>query len=134
MINNVVITGRLTRDAELRTTQNGKSVVSFTVANDTGFGDYKRTNFINVVAWGKTAEFVANYFKKGSAIGICGQVQTRDYEKDGHKVYVTEIVATEVHFIENKKNDDNATSDAAIENDIFDNFPTVNNDEDLPWN
>ena len=130
MINNVVITGRLTKDTELRTTQNGKSVVSFTVANDTGCGEYKRTNFINVVAWGKTAEFVAKYFKKGSAIGLCGSIQTRDYEKDGHKVYVTEVVASEVHFIESKKNDDKA-SDETMENDIFDNLPTI--DDDLPF-
>ena len=130
MINNVVITGRLTKDPELKTTQNGKSVTSFTVANETGYGDYKKTNFLNIVAWGKTAEFVASYFKKGSAIGICGTVQTRDYEKDGHKVYVTEIFANEVHFIESKKND---TADKT-EADIFDNFPTVNPDEDdLPF-
>lgn len=133
MINNVVITGRLTKDVELRTTANSKSVVSFTVANDTGFGEYKRTNFINVIAWGKTAEFVANYFKKGSAIGLCGEIQTRDYEKDGHKVYITEVMAKEVHFIESKKNDENATTDGVEKNDIFDNFPTINNDNDLPW-
>ena len=132
MINNVVITGRLTKDTELKTTQNGKSVTTFTVANDTGYGEYKRTNFINVVAWGKTAEFVANYFKKGSSIGLCGEIQIRDYEKDGRKVYITEIVAKEVHFIESKKNDDTTPAED-IEPDIFDNLPQIN-DDNLPWN
>ena len=128
MINNVVITGRLTRDPELRTTQNGKSVTSFTVANDTGYGDFKKTNFINIVSWGKTAEFVVNYFKKGSAIGLCGSIQTRDYEKDGKKVYITEVVANEVHFIESKKNDAAGEPEA----DYGDDFTAIN-DDDLPF-
>lgn len=103
MINNVVFMGRLTADAELRKTQSGKSVTRFSVANDAGYGDNKRTNFIDVVAWGKTAEFVCNYFSKGSMIAIRGEIQTGSYEKDGVKRKTVEINAQEVSFCGGKE-------------------------------
>lgn len=135
MINNVVLTGRLVATPELKNTPSGKYVTSFTIANDTGYGDSKRTNFINIVAWQKTAEFVTKYFKKGNAIGICGSIQTRQYDdKDGKKVYVTEVFANEIHFIESKKNDvqnENAPAEETQNNDFIPQ--EYADDDELPF-
>ena len=105
MINKVILMGRLTRDPELRHTGSGTPVASFTVAVDDGYGDNKTTNFINCVAWSKSAEFVSNYFTKGKMIIVIGKIQTRSLEgQDGKKNYITEVVASEVSFGETKKN------------------------------
>ena len=89
MINCAVITGRLTADAELKSTASGVSVTSFTVAVDRNYqkqGEEKQTDFITVVAWRNTAEFISKYFKKGSMIAVQGSIQTRNYEdKNGNK-------------------------------------------------
>ena len=101
MINNVVLMGRLTADAVLRTTTSGISVSSFTIAVDRGYkqGEEKQADFINIVAWRKTAEFVTRYFHKGDMIAITGAIQTRSYEdKNGNKRYAFEVVADEVSF------------------------------------
>ena len=100
-MNQVILTGRLTLDAELRRTQNGKSVVSFTLA--VSQGKDKPSDFINCVAWEKTAELISQYVKKGHMLGVIGKVSTRSYEdKDGKKVYVTEILVREIEFLESK--------------------------------
>jgi single-strand DNA-binding protein len=98
--------GRLTKDVDLRYTQGGKAVGNFTIAinrpfkNDSGGND---ADFINCVSWGKQAENLAQYMKKGSQIGVSGRIQTRSYDdNDGKKVYVTEIVADSVQFLESK--------------------------------
>lgn len=106
-INKVILTGRLTRDPEVRTTQNGKSVAMFTVAVDDGWGDNKKAYFPNVVVWGKAADSCANCLAKGSKVGIVGKLTTRTYDgNDGKKVYVTEVVADMyggVEFLDSKK-------------------------------
>lgn len=107
MINRVVLTGRLTKDVELRTTANGVSVGLFTLAVDRRYtnGQGNRgADFINCVIWRKSAETLANYTHKGTLIGVEGRVQTRNYEdKDGKRVYVTEVVVDDFSFLESKK-------------------------------
>jgi single-strand DNA-binding protein len=102
--NKAIIIGRLTKDVELKTTGSGVSVASFTVAVDRGYGDNKKTDFINCVAWRQTAEFTSKFFQKGSQIGVEGSIQVRDYtDKDGNKRYVTEIVASNAFFVGSKE-------------------------------
>ena len=113
MFNLVVLTGRLTADPELKTTQSGISVTSFSIAVDRRYrsGEERQTDFINVVAWRQQAEFVAKYFKKGNMIGIEGSIQTRKYtDKNGNNRTAFEVVANNVQFVETKR--DSATSAA----------------------
>ena len=105
MINNVVLVGRLTKDIELRKTQSGLSVASFTVACDRRLSQEQRNNneqsadFISCVAWRGSADFLGNYAHKGDTVGVEGGIQTRTYDRDGQKVYVTEIVANSVSIL-----------------------------------
>ena len=107
MINNVVLTGRLTKDIDLRYTQSGKAAGSFSLAVERNFTNQqgqRDADFINCQAWGKTAETMANYTHKGSLIGVEGRIQTRNYEnKQGQRVYVTEVIVTNFTFLESKK-------------------------------
>ncbi len=116
MLNCAVIMGRLTADPELRTTTSGISVTSFSVAVDRSYvrpGEERQTDFINVVAWRQTAEFVTRYFHKGSMIAVQGSIQTRSYEdKTGAKRTAVEIVADNVSFC-GSKNDGGAAPVAA---------------------
>ena len=106
MINNAVIMGRLTADPELRTTGNGIGVCGFTVAVDRNYrpeGEERQTDFINVVAWRKTADFVSRYFSKGQMIAVQGSIQTRNYEdRNGNKRTAVEIVADNISFCGSK--------------------------------
>ena len=107
MLNHIVIMGRLTRDPELRYTQSQTPVASFSLAVDRDFGGRdggeKQTDFINVVAWRQTAEFVSRYFHRGSMIAVRGSIQQRNYEdKNGNKRTAFEIVADEVSFCGSK--------------------------------
>ena len=103
MINKAILMGRLTRDPELRHTGTGTPVCSFSVAVDNGYGENKRTDFINCVAWNKTAEFVTNYFGKGKMIIVDGRIQSRSWEdQNGEKRYATEVIAERVGFGETK--------------------------------
>lgn len=98
MLNNVVLMGRLTKDPELRHTQNNIPVASFTIAVDRG---YKKdeADFINIVAWRGTAEFVSKWITKGQLIAVSGKLQTRSYtDRDGNKRTATEVIADEVYF------------------------------------
>lgn len=108
MLNHIVIMGRLTRDPELRKTQGGTSVASFTLAVDRDFkpeGGEKETDFIDCVAWKGTADFVSGYFFKGSMAVVDGRLQLRDWkDKDGNKRRSAEIVANSVYFGEGKRN------------------------------
>ena len=103
-INKTIIAGRLTADPELRTTQNGVSVTSFTVAVNRRMAKDGETqaDFFNVTAWRATADFVTKYFRKASSICVTGFLQNRSWEKDGQKHYATEIVADEVYFVDSK--------------------------------
>ena len=106
MFNLVVLTGRLTADPELKTTPNGISVTSFSIAVDRRYrsGDERQTDFINIVAWRTSAEFICKYFKKGNLIGIEGSIQTRRYQdKNGNNRTAFEVVANNVQFVESKR-------------------------------
>lgn len=105
-MNRTIIVGRLTRDPDLRYTPNGVAVANFTVAVNRPFKSKEgeqEADFINCVAWRKQAENLVNYMKKGSQIGVDGRLQSRSYEgQDGKKVFVTEILAESIQFLESK--------------------------------
>ena len=106
MLNKVMLLGRLVKDPEIKSTANNTMVASFSLAVGRSYKKEGQpdADFINIVAWGKTAEFVGKYFVKGQQVAICGRLQTRNYDdKEGRKVYVTEVVAEEVHFADSKK-------------------------------
>lgn len=110
-MNKAIIIGNLVKDPELRTTQSNLSVCSFTVAVNRRFknkeGGYD-TDYINIVAWRQTAEFVAKYFSKGSKIALVGSIQTRSWEDEqGQRRYATEVVTDEVYFADSKRQADN---------------------------
>ena len=113
MLNVAIIMGRLTRDPELRRTNSGKPVASFTVAVDRDYapeGQEKETDFIDCVAWNGTAEFVDKYFKKGSMIVVSGRLQLRNWtDKDGNKRKTAEILVSNVYFGESKKSNEGTT-------------------------
>ena len=107
MMNRILIMGRLTKEPELRRTQNGTAVASLSIAVDRDFksaNGERETDFFNVIAWKSTAEFVCNYFQKGRAIAIDGRLQSRNWtDKDGGKRVSIEIVADSVYFADSKK-------------------------------
>ena len=110
MLNNVSLVGRLTKDAELRYTKNNQAVATFTLAVNRNFKSQngeREADFINCVIWRQQAENLANWCKKGALIGITGRIQTRSYEnRQGQRVYVTEVVADNFQLLEfNKQND-----------------------------
>ncbi|WML29545.1 single-stranded DNA-binding protein [Neobacillus sp. OS1-32] len=111
MMNRVVLVGRLTKDPELRYTPSGVAVATFTLACNRPFSNQqgeREADFINCVVWRKPAENVANYLKKGSLAGVDGRIQTRNYEaQDGRRVYVTEVLAESVQFLEPKGSSSN---------------------------
>ena len=104
MLNRVILVGRLTKDPDLRYTPNGVAVATFTLAVNRAFANQqgeREADFINCVIWRKQAENVANYLKKGSLCGVDGKLQTRNYDGiDGKRVYVTEVLAESVQFLE----------------------------------
>lgn len=136
MINSTVIMGRLTADPELKKTQSGISVTSFCVAVDRSYvkeGEERQADFINVVAWRGTAEFVTRYFHKGSMIAVQGSIQTRKYEdKDGNKRVAVEILANNVSFCGSKSESKSDESTAAPVADINASFDEED-DEGLPF-
>ncbi|MFZ6624479.1 single-stranded DNA-binding protein [Vagococcus fluvialis] len=107
MINQVVLVGRLTKDADLRYTSGGQAVSTFNLAvnrNFTNQSGEREADFVNCVIWRKPAETLANYAKKGTLIGVVGRIQTRNYEnQQGQKVYVTEVVCDNFQLLESKK-------------------------------
>ena len=117
MLNVVAIMGRMVKDPELKTTNSGKSVCSFRIANDSGYKDasgQSQTNWLDVTAWGKTAEFVCKYFPKGALIAIDGRLQTRQYQdKNGQNRTAVEIVAQNVNFAGSKESTSPAPQYAA---------------------
>ena len=117
MINRAVLTGRLTKDAELKVTQSGLSVATFTLAVNRQYSKAKGdADFINCVIWRKAAENFCNFTSKGSLVGIDGRIQTRSYEnRNGQKVYVTEIVVDNFSLLESKK-DRLANNNSGIDN------------------
>ncbi|MCF6139104.1 single-stranded DNA-binding protein [Pseudalkalibacillus berkeleyi] len=106
MINRIILVGRLTKDPELRYTPNGVAVANFTLAVNRPFTNQqgeREADFINIVVWRRQAENAANFLKKGSLAGVDGRLQTRSYDNnEGRKVYVTEVMAESVQFLEPK--------------------------------
>ncbi|VJT74050.1 single-strand binding protein [Streptococcus pneumoniae] len=111
MINNVVLVGRLTRDAELRYTQSNIAVATFTLAVNRPFKNEageREADFINCVIWRQSAENLVNWAKKGSLIGVTGVIQTRSYDnQQGQRVYVTEVVASNFQLLESRNSQQN---------------------------
>ena len=130
MLNSVIIMGRLTRDPEMRRTQNGTAVASLTLACDRDFkpkNGEKETDFIDVVVWGKTAEFAANYFTKGRMVIVEGRLQVRGWQdKDGNKRKSTEVVADRMYFGDSKQEGKKQTAPS-------DDFEEIEDDGDLPF-
>lgn len=130
MLNKIIIMGRLTRDPELRRTQGGTAVTSFTMAVDRDFKPQtgeKETDFIDVVVWGKTAEFAANYFTKGRMAIVEGRLQVRNWQdKDGNNRKATEVVADRMYFGDSKQEGKKQTAPA-------DDFAEIEDDGDLPF-
>ncbi len=114
-LNKVILIGHMTADPELKQTPSGVSVCSFSIGVTRKFakaGEQAQSDFINIVAWRQQAEFVARYFRKGSAICICGSLQTRSWNAtDGSKRYATEVVADEINFVERKSDSPRTTTD-----------------------
>lgn len=141
MLNRVVLVGRLTKDPEFRTTQNGVSVATFTLAVNRNFKNKngeQQADFINVVVFRQQAENVNNYLSKGNLAGVDGRIQSRSYEnKEGQRVYVTEVLADSVQFLEPKNNQSNnqpqqQSGQAQSANSPFDNSADIS-DDSLPF-
>ena len=141
MFNLVVLTGRLTADPELKTTPNGTSVTTFSIAVDRRYrsGEERQTDFINIVAWRQSAEFITKYFKKGNLIGIEGSIQTRRYQdKNGNNRTAFEVVVNNVQFVENKRDSGAPMGDSApasFSNADVNDFADLGDatDDDLPF-
>ena len=102
-MNKANLIGRFTKEPELKMTANQKPYCNFTLAVDRKFKDangQRQADFINCIAWNATAQFISKYFHKGSKIAICGSIQTRTYDKNGQKQYITEVFAEEAEFVE----------------------------------
>ena len=138
-LNHITIMGRLTRDVELRYTQSNTPVASFNLAVDRDFADKetkeKATDFIDVVAWRQTGEFVSKFFTKGSMAVVSGRLQIREWQdKEGNKRRSAEIVADNVYFGESKRTQDGGnthTAQGAAQNDTFSELSAK--DGDLPF-
>lgn len=107
-MNKVILIGRTTNDPSLIYTQTGKAVSKVTIAVDRKYKDASgenHTDFIPLVVWGKLAEVIANYVTKGKKIAIEGEIQVRQYDKDGERRYMTEVVCSDIQFLDKMKND-----------------------------
>ena len=127
-MNKVILMGRLARDPEARTTTTGKTVASFTVATDrpkARDGQKQPADFTRCIAFDKTASFVATYFKKGARILIEGRLQTRSYDRDGQKHYVTEVLTDRAEFCESKGGGKTTNNN--------DGWGTETQDSDIPF-
>jgi single-strand DNA-binding protein len=143
VINNVTLVGRLTKDPELKYTPNGVAVANFTLAVNRPFKSETGpdADFINITVWRKPAENAANYLKKGSLAGVTGSIQTRNYDgSDGKKVYVTEVQADRVQFLDTKGSSDGAkpqtqnTQQQKPAHDPFSGSGQIDiSDDDLPF-
>ena len=133
-INNVVLTGRLSRDPEIKQTQSGVSVCNFCIAVDRQYksGEEKICDFINCVAWRGTADFVSKWFHKGDGIGVTGSIQTRKWVTEGgENRYATEVLCQQVSFLDGKKNAVEATQTHMEGNQNF--SEVTEEDESLPF-
>lgn len=122
-MNNSILIGRLTKEADLRFTSNGTATASFTLAVERAFKNAsgeKETDFINCVVWRKQAEALANYTSKGSKLAVRGRIQTRSYDNnEGKRVYVTEVVVEEFTFLDSKKDNQKSSEPTKMDSDPF---------------
>lgn len=126
--NKVIIGGRLTADVELKQTPSGVSVCAFSIAVNRK-GAERKTDFLDVVAWRQTAEFISKYFKKGSSICIVGSLQKREWtDKNGQKRYATEVIAEEASFVDSKNDSSSSGDDSRNEE-----FEAIADSDDLPF-
>ena len=137
-MNKVILVGNLTRDPEVRYTQNGNAVASFTIAVNSGFGDNKRTDFVPIVVWRKLAETCGNNLTKGRRVLVEGSLNIRSYEaKDGSgKRYATEVIAQNVEFLDSRQSAPAGASGATESGNGFDmnSFGTeVFPEEEIPF-
>lgn len=140
--NKVILMGRLTAAPELKQTPSGVSVTSFSLAVDRKVKDAP-CDFITIVAWRQTAEFICKYFGKGQAMLVCGELQTRSWDDNGQKRYATEVVASEVNFCEAKRDSEGNNTPSAQNSSQSQNFggysspapkfEDVKSDDDLPF-
>ena len=132
MLNRIIVMGRMTRDPELRRTGSGTAVASFTVAVDRDFKSQsgeKETDFIDVVAWRNTAEFVSKYFSKGRMAVVEGRLQLRDWtDKNGNERRTAEIMANSVYFGDSKRDGGDT-----VQSEPQDDFSEIADDGDLPF-
>lgn len=138
MLNHITICGRLTRDPELRRTGNGTAVASFSIACDRDFksdGGERATDFVDIVAWRNTAEFVSKYFTKGRMAIISGRLQIRDWtDKDGNKRRSAEVLAESVYFGDSKQDGQKPAAPATAGVPVAPPMLTeIDNDDELPW-
>ena len=141
MLNHIVLMGRLTKDVELRHTQSGTAVSSFTIAVDRDFGSKdggeKQTDFIDIVAWRNTAEFASKYFSKGKMAIVSGRLQLRDWtDKDNNKRRSAEVVADNIYFGDSKKSESstsNSTTSESAHSDFESGYTESETDDDLPF-
>lgn len=137
-MNNVNLIGRLTASPELRHTDSGKSVCSFSVAVEDTFKDADGNtvvDYIDCVAWNNQAEFLCKWFDKGVRVGITGKLKTRKYEKDGQTRKITEVLVSTVEFADGKR-EANATTNTdtnTFAEDTNDDFVPLSGGDDLPW-
>lgn len=138
--NKVILGGRLTSDPELKTTPNGVTVTTFSLAVNrkySGKGEEQQTDFINVTAWRGTAEFITKFFRKGSSLCVVGSIQTRSWtDNNGNKRYATDVVADEAMFVDSKS--ENSTASAPPPSYMPDaysapTFDEIADDEPLPF-
>lgn len=139
MLNRVVLIGRLTKDPDLRYTPAGHAVCRFTLAVDRAFSQEDEADFIPIVTWRKTAEACANYLRKGRLTAVDGRIQVRSYEnEEGRRIYVTEVVADNVRFLESKKEQEPQEKYNPFGDPFHDPFeneekPIEFSDDDLPF-
>lgn len=134
MLNHATIQGRLTTDPEIRHTQSGTAVCRATVAIDRGYvkpGEERKTDFVDILVWDKKAEFLTTYFHKGGMLVVEGAIQTGSYEdKNGVKRKTFEVVASNIHFCESKKD---SQSQQQAPQQSHDTFVDISDDDDLPF-
>jgi single-strand DNA-binding protein len=136
MLNNAVIMGRICNDLEVKKTQSGVSVCRFAVAVDRAYakqGEERQTDFIDILAWRSTADFIEKYFTKGQMIAVQGSIQTGSYEKDGIKRRTFEIVAENVSFCGSKSESNGASETPSFSNADTDDFVSSVDDDELPF-
>ena len=136
MLNQVNIQGRISQPLELKTTPNGVSVITFTLAVERNYknGNERQADFINCVAWRNTAEFISKYFDKGRMMIASGELQTRTYDaQDGSKRYVTEVLVNNAYFAGDKATTPQEQIQQAMSGDIGNGFTAMEDEEPLPF-